>query len=210
MYYITNDGYLEISMKTKCSIAELFKLFGVFFRIGAFTFGGGYAMIPLLQREVAQKRNWITDDDMLEIIAIAESTPGPIAINAATFIGLRKGGVLGSFMATLGMVLPSFVVILLLSYVIKELEHVKPVQYAFEGIRVGVLALVFKAMLNMYKQCPKNVFSYIVAAIALVLVAFVGVKVLPVIILSACAGLIYSLIKHKRAVAQGAQKEEEK
>ncbi len=197
-------------MKKKCSFAELLELFGVFFRIGAFTFGGGYAMIPLLQREVAQKRAWITDDDMLEIIAIAESTPGPIAINAATFIGLRKGGVLGSFVATLGMVIPSFAVILLLSYVIKEVEHIKPVQYAFEGIRVGVLALVFKAMLNMYKQCPKNLFSYIVAAAAFVLVAFVGVKVLPVIILSASAGLIYGIIKNKNNKSlQETKKEEE-
>ena len=192
-------------MSKKCSFKEYLELFGVFLRIGAFTFGGGYAMIPLLQREVAQKRSWITDEDMLEIIAIAESTPGPIAINAATFIGLRKGGVLGSTLATLGVVLPSYLIIIALSFVINEVNDIKPVQYAFEGIRVGVLALVLKAFINMYKQFKKYLFSYIVAAAAFVLVAFLGVSVLPVIILCAAAGLTYTLVKNKRSAKKSVE-----
>lgn len=167
-------------------------------------------MIPLLQREVAQKRGWITDDDMLEIIAIAESTPGPIAINAATFIGLRKGGLLGALLATSGVVVPSFFIILALSFIIKEVEGIKAVQYAFEGIRVGVLALVVKAFINMYKQAPKHLFSYIVAAAAFVLVAFLGVKVLPVIILSAASGLIFTVLKDKKSKSKPSSDEPEK
>ena len=99
----------------KASPQKLWKVFATFFKIGAFTFGGGYAMIPLIQNEAVEKNKWITDDDILEIIAIAESTPGPIAINSATFVGYRAAGVLGSVCATLGVVLPSFVIILLLS-----------------------------------------------------------------------------------------------
>ena len=197
-------------MKAKCSAREYLSLLGVFLKIGAFTFGGGYAMIPLLQREVAQKRGWITDDDMLEIIAIAESTPGPIAINAATFIGLRKGGLLGALLATSGVVVPSFFIILALSFIIKEVEGIKAVQYAFEGIRVGVLALVVKAFINMYKQAPKHLFSYIVAAAAFVLVAFLGVKVLPVIILSAASGLIFTVLKDKKSKSKPSSDEPEK
>ena len=101
-----------------------------FLKIGAFTFGGGYAMIPLIQKEIAEKRKWVTDEDILDIIAIAESTPGPIAINSATFIGYKTCGVLGSFFATLGVVLPSFVIIMIIAFYIA---------YAF--YEIGMLTL---------------------------------------------------------------------
>ena len=120
-------------------LKTLWQVFASFFRIGAFTFGGGYAMIPLIQNEAVEKRKWVTDDDILEVIAIAESTPGPIAINSATFVGYRAAGILGSVCATLGVVLPSFVIILAISFVLKEFQDLKPVQYAFMGIRAGVL-----------------------------------------------------------------------
>ena len=97
-------------------------LFGTFFKIGAFTFGGGYAMIPLIQREVVEKRHWIEQSDILDIVAIAESTPGPIAINTATFVGYRTGGFLGAACATLGVVLPSFAVIFALSFVLRQFQ----------------------------------------------------------------------------------------
>ena len=126
-------------------------LFLTFFKIGAFTFGGGYAMLPLIQREIVEKRKWITNDDILEVVAIAESTPGPIAVNSATFVGYRTGGFSGALLATLGVVLPSFAVILAISFVLREFESLKAVQYAFSGIRAGVLALVLKALWSMYK-----------------------------------------------------------
>ena len=98
-------------------LKKLWQIFAAFFKIGAFTFGGGLAMIPLIQKEAVENHGWVTDDDILEIVAIAESTPGPIAINAATFVGYRAAGILGSAVATFGTVLPSFVIILLISFV---------------------------------------------------------------------------------------------
>lgn len=175
------------------------ELFLVFFKIGAFTFGGGYAMIPLIQKETVETKGWITDEDILEIVAIAESTPGPIAINSATFVGYKVCGVLGSFLATLGVVLPSFTVILAISYVLRGLQNFKAVQYAFNGIRAGVLALIIKALWSMYKQCPKGAISYIVMAAAFIITAFFDVNVLFVIIGCAVFGLVSSLIISRRA-----------
>ena len=175
------------------------QVFLSFFRIGAFTFGGGYAMIPLIQRETVEKRKWITDDDILEIIAIAESTPGPIAINSATFVGYRAAGVFGSVAATLGVVLPSFVIILALSFVLKEFQELEAVRYAFNGIRAGVLALLMKSLWTMYKKSPKGWPAYIVMAASFVLTAIFGINVLFVIIGCAVFGLVTSHMLERRA-----------
>jgi hypothetical protein len=102
------------------------------------------------------KRGWIGEKDILEIVAIAESTPGPIAINSATFVGWRVCGFWGAFCATVGVVLPSFVIITAISYVLEAFEHLRAVKYAFFGIRAGVLALILKALVSMYRQCPKH------------------------------------------------------
>ncbi len=173
-------------------------LFSSFLKIGAFTFGGGYAMIPLIQKEVSEKRKWITDEDILEIVAIAESTPGPIAVNAATFIGYKTAGFWGAFFATTGVILPSFLIIAAISFVLRQFESLKLVQYAFWGIRAGVLALILKALLSMYKQCPKSLISYITAAIAFLLAAVLGINVLIVILICAAIGLIYSFMAERR------------
>lgn len=178
-------------MKNKLKL--LFTVFWVFFRIGAFTFGGGYAMIPLISEETVIKRKWISESDILDIIAIAESTPGPVAINSATFVGYRVAGFWGSFFATLGVVTPSFIIILIISYIFNEFKNLKAVQYAFNGIRAGVLALIIKALYKMYKQCPKGVFYYILMVLAFVVVAFLKVQVIYCIIACAVLGLIYSL-----------------
>ena len=173
-------------------LKTLWQVFASFFRIGAFTFGGGYAMIPLIQNEAVEKRKWVTDDDILEVIAIAESTPGPIAINSATFIGYRAAGILGSVCATLGVVLPSFVIILVISFVLKEFQDLKPVQYAFMGIRAGVLALLCKSLWSMFKKSPKGWAAYIVMAASFILTAIFDFNVIIVIIGCAVFGLITS------------------
>lgn len=173
-------------------------LFASFIKIGAFTFGGGYAMIPLIQKEVVEKKNWITEKEILEIVAIAESTPGPIAVNAATFIGYKTAGFLGALGATVGIVLPSFLIIAAVSLVLRQFENLKVVKFAFEGIRAGVLALIVKALVSMYKQCPRNKISYIIAAIAFLCVAFWGINVLIVIIICAIIGLAYSVMAERR------------
>ena len=113
------------------------KLFLKFLKIGAFTFGGGYAMIPLIRREIALREGWIEDKDILDILAVSESTPGPIAVNTATFVGYRVAGPLGAACATVGVVLPSFVIIFALSFVLRQFEDFPAVRYAFWGIRGG-------------------------------------------------------------------------
>lgn len=175
------------------------QLFLTFFKIGAFTFGGGYAMLPLIQHETVEKKGWISDDDILEIVAIAESTPGPFAINSATFVGYRTAGVLGSFCATLGVVLPSFIIISIIARLLSEFQDIKAVKYAFWGIRAGVLSLIVKALYNMYKKVEKNAVSYIAMGAALLLTAFLGVNVLIVIALCAVFGLVTSIITARRA-----------
>lgn len=183
-------------MKKKWKI--LWQIFTTFFKIGAFTFGGGYAMIPLIQRETVDNHKWVTEDDILEIIAIAESTPGPIAINSATFVGYRTCGVLGSAAATLGVVLPSFVIIFAISFVLRQFQELKAVQYAFNGIRAGVMALLCKALWGMYKKNKKNWASYTVMAGSFLLTAVVDVSVLPVLAGCAVFGLITAKIMERK------------
>lgn len=188
-----------MKQETKEKLNKQLSLFVTFLKIGAFTFGGGYAMIPLIQKETVEKKKWITDEDILEIVAIAESTPGPIAVNAATFVGYRICGFFGALFSTLGVILPSFLIIVGISFVLKQFENLAAVRYAFMGIRAGVLALIFKAMWSMYKQCKKNAVSYIIMALSFVLVAFFNVNAIFVIVGCAVFGLVASLIAQRRA-----------
>ena len=173
-------------------------LFLTFLKIGAFTFGGGYAMIPLIQKEVVDRKKWMEDKDILDIVAIAESTPGPIAINSATFVGYEVAGFWGAFGATFGVVLPSFLIILGISFVLRQFQHIRAVQYAFNGVRAGVLAMIIKALVSMYRQCPKNRISYIIAGAAFAAAAFLDVNVLLIIIGCAIAGLVSSAYAERR------------
>ena len=181
----------------KVSVKQLWQIFTSFFRIGAFTFGGGLAMIPLIQKEAVEKRKWVTDDDIMEIVAIAESTPGPIAINAATFVGYRAAGVIGSACATFGVVLPSFAIILLISYVLRQFQEIAVVQYAFRGIRAGVLALLFKSLWTMYKKSPKGWPAYVAMAAAFLLTTVLDVHILLVIIGCGLFGYVTARIYDK-------------
>lgn len=177
---------------------RLLSLFLTFLKIGAFTFGGGYAMIPLIQKEISEKKKWISDNDILEVVAIAESTPGPIAINSATFVGYKVCGFFGALLSTVGVVLPSFLIILVIATVLREFRDYKVVRYAFFGIRAGVLALIIKALISMYKQCKKNTVSYILMALAFIAVAVFDINVLIVILSCALTGLVYSVIAERR------------
>ncbi len=173
-------------------------VFITFLRIGAFTFGGGYAMIPLIQRETVEKHKWISDDDILEIIAIAESTPGPIAINSATFVGYKVAGVFGSFCATFGVVLPSYIIISIIALLLNEFQDIKAVQYAFFGIRAGVLALILKSFVTMFKKCEKAVVPYLLLAAAFLIGTLTDISVVFVIIGCAVLGLATSLLSQRK------------
>ena len=132
------------------------RLFLVFFKIGLFTFGGGYAMISVIESNCVEKRGWITHDDMMNITVIAESTPGPIAINCATFVGFKQAGLLGASAATLGVVLPSFIIIFLISLFLDSLLEIKAVASAFRGIRLAVGLLIVSAAVNMIRKAKKK------------------------------------------------------
>lgn len=173
----------------------LAQLFLVFLKIGAFTFGGGYAMIPLIQREVVENKKWLSDKDISDIIAIAETTPGPIAINAATFVGYKTKGVKGALAATIGVVLPSFLIIVLVATLLKDYMHYEIVEDAFWGVRIAVIVLMAKAFISMLKQCPKNVVSYGIAIVALVLVGIFNISALWIILGAALIGIIYHQLK---------------
>ena len=174
---------------------KLFELFAVFAKIGAFTFGGGYAMIPLIQREAVERRRWVSDSDILDIVAIAESTPGPIAINAATFIGRKVAGVRGALCATLGVVLPSFVIISAISFALQAFQGLRVVRYAFWGIRAGVLALILKALWTLFTKVRKDWFSCAVMALSLLAAAFLHVSAIAVIVSAALCGILYRQVR---------------
>lgn len=169
------------------------QLFTSFFKIGLFTFGGGMAMIPFIQQETVEKYGWIEEKDILEILAISESTPGPIAVNTATFIGCQKAGVLGSAAATLGVVLPSFIIISIISVFLRQFMDIEAVKFAFNGIRAGVIALVIKALIKLYKGCPKNIISYLIIALAFT-AAILGLNVIIIIISAGLIGLASLLL----------------
>lgn len=177
---------------------KIFAIFLTFLKIGAFTFGGGYAMIPLIERELADNKKWITKDEILDMIAISESTPGPIAVNIATFVGYNIGGQFGAFAATLGIVFPSFVIITIISILLNIYSYLTPIKYAFLGIRAGVLALVVNAFISMFRKCSKDVKSYIIMALAFLIVTFTDVNVIFIIIGCGLLGLFsYEITKRR-------------
>ena len=143
-------------------------LFLTMLKIGVFTFGGGYAMIALLENEFVAKKKWLGKDEFLDVAAIAESTPGPIAINAATYIGYKNSGIIGSIIATLGICIPSFVIIYAISLFFDAFLSLTLVAYAFKGIQICVVYLILTAGLKMLKQMKKTVFNIIIISITLI------------------------------------------
>lgn len=155
-------------MKRKLPI--LLDLFLVFFKIGLFTFGGGYAMIPMIEEEIVTKRKWIRQAEMLDILTIAESTPGPIAVNSATYVGFKMKGVWGSIIATLGLVIPSFVIIFLISLCYEQFMKWTPFIAAFKGIKVAVIILLFRAVLKLKKSVKFKPISIVLFSLSLIAV----------------------------------------
>ena len=143
----------------------LFELFLIFFKIGLFVFGGGYAMISFVENECAEKRKWLSFEEFQSVCAIAESTPGPIAINLATYVGQKRKGFWGAFFATLGVVTPSFIIIYLISLFFDNILEVAIIANAFKGIKVAVGILIFKVALGMIKKMQKNTFSTVLMVV---------------------------------------------
>ena len=142
-------------------------MFLVFFKIGLFTFGGGYAMIAVIERELVERKKWITHEEFLDIVAIAETSPGPIAINSATFIGYKVCGFFGSFFATLGVAMPSFIIIFIISLVFDKFLSIKYVEYAFHGIQAAVAFLIISAGIKMLKALKRNAFNIVLTVLTI-------------------------------------------
>lgn len=144
-------------------------LFWTFFKLGLFTFGGGYAMIGQLKDIVVERKKWVTEDELLEICAIAESTPGPVAINLSTYIGYKKHKLLGSLLATLGVVLPSFIIIFIISLFLETFMQNIWVKYAFVGINACVAFLIIKAGIEMFISLKKSWWQILITVIVIIL-----------------------------------------
>jgi len=175
-----------------------FTLFWTFFKIGLFTFGGGYAMIPFIHRFGVEQHQWITEDEFGDIITIAESTPGPIAINSATYIGYKVRGIKGSMAATLGVVLPSVIIIVLIASFFMQYKENIHVEYAFKGVRIGVAVLVLNAAFRMYKKLNKHWLTYLLVLTGFCLLLFHLLSVIYAIIIGGTVGIIYQVSKVRR------------
>jgi len=175
------------------------ELFAAFFRIGLFTFGGGYAMIPLIERDVVTKKQWMKDEDLLDMVALAESTPGPVAVNAATFVGRQVGGYAGAAAATLGVVLPSFLIILAVGYLLQMVMHSRLVRDAFLGIRASVLVLIASAMISLLRKMQWSKGGICLLIAALTAVAFFDVSPILVLLAAAGAGIAAGAVRRRRA-----------
>jgi len=189
----------------------LIDLFLTFMKIGFFTFGGGYAMLSVIEDNCVEKKKWITHDDMMNVTVIAESTPGPIAINCATFIGYRQAGILGSIAATVGIVFPSFAVILIISGFLDNFLEIEIVKNAFRGIKCAVGILIISAAVTMIKNMKKKPFPIIVLVLStLAMLATdifsLGFSAITIIIFAALTGLAVFAVKNTKEKNAGSQK----
>lgn len=174
-------------------------LFLTFFKIGLFTFGGGYAMIPLIQQEVTDKKKWMRAEEVADIIAISEATPGPLSINAATYVGYRVAGVLGAIFATIGLVIPSFVIIFIISLFLDQFMQIEIIDHAFMGIKAAVALLVIMGSFYLYKSMVKNAFTITVLIITIslsLILGFLNASISSVFFIlgGALVGLVFELV----------------
>jgi len=185
-------------------LKKLWSLFITFFKIGLFTFGGGYAMIAVIEDECVEKKKWISHDEMLDIIAVAESTPGPIAVNSATYVGYAQGGFIGAVTASLGIVMPSFIIIFAISSFLNKFLEIELIANAFKGIRVAVGIIIVNAGIRLFKKFKrKDLFTYCLmaaAGIALFLVDVfdISFSTIYLILISGFIGYLAFMIKKLR------------
>ena len=178
---------------------QLFKLFFTFAKVGVMTFGGGYAMLPILQREVVENHGWATEEELMDYFAIGQCTPGVIAVNTATFIGQKHKGIWGAIFATLGVVFPSLVIISLLAGVIEAFSHLVWVQNAFGGIRVCVCVLITNAVVKLFKKAVVDVPTMVIFLAVALLSVFLYLSPVIYVILAAISGITIKAMGGKKA-----------
>jgi len=197
-------------MENKESLGKrLWQLFSVFFKIGACTFGGGIAMLPILERELSEKRGWTNSDELLDYFAIGQSTPGIIAVNVATFIGYKRAGVIGGILATLGVVTPSIIIITIIASFISNFSEIVWVQKALVGINVSVASLLTYAVFNFAKKSVKNILGFCLFIISFLLIFVFKVNTIFIILGSCLFGVLLAGIRgdFKKVADQSDQEE---
>ena len=188
-------------MKNK--LKKLLELYLAFVKIGAFTFGGGLAMMPIMQRELIEKRGWITEEELIDYFAIGQSTPGIIAVNVATFVGYKKLGWFGGIIGTLGVVTPSWVIIMLLAGAISSVDKYPLAQKALRGINVAVAALLTSVIVKFSKKTIKSIWNAVFMLLAFVLIYFFKVQSVWIILASLVTGSLLTLYRQKKTKAAG-------
>ncbi|MDY6044739.1 MAG: chromate transporter [Peptoniphilus sp.] len=167
------------------------ELFLTFFKIGLFTFGGGYAMLPLLERELVDQRGWVSKEEILDYYAIGQATPGIIAINTSTFCGYKKAGNLGGIIASLGFLTPSIIIITTIANFLTAFSHVTYIQYAFAGIRVAVCALVLNTVIDLVKKNADTAIKLVVFVLTFVAIAFLNASPVIMVIAVGVFGILF-------------------
>ena len=197
----------------KGKIRQYLELYLAFVKIGAFTFGGGLAMMPIMQRELIEKRGWVTEEELIDYFAIGQSTPGIIAVNVATFVGYKRLGWFGGIIGTLGVVTPSWVIIMLLAGAISSVDKYPVAQKALRGINVAVAALLTSVIVKFSKKTVKNVWNAVFMLLAFALIYFFKVQSVWIIITALVTGSLITLYKQKKAAkaveASDAEKEDQ-
>lgn len=184
-------------MKEK--LKQLFGLFGAFAVVGVTTFGGGYAMLPALQREVVEKRRWATEEEVMDWYAIGQCTPGVIAVNTATFVGQKQAGIWGSIFATLGVVFPSLIIIMIIAAFIQNFAHLPAVQNAFAGIRVCVCVLILNAVVKLWKKSVVDWKTFLVFLLVFAGSVFLNISPVLYVLAAAVAGVVIRELEARKA-----------
>ena len=174
---------------------EIFSLFTTFFKIGIMTFGGGYAMLPMIQREIVEKHSWATDEEIMNYYAVGQCTPGVIAVNTATFIGYYRKGILGSLAATLGVVAPSLLIITIIAAFIQEYSHIPVIQYAFSGIKAAVAVLIINAVVKLWKTGVKGVWGAVIFAVVLAVEVIFDISSIIVVVAAVLIGIFEQIVR---------------
>ena len=193
--FLLHDNHHRIIKEVRANLNVYLDLFLTFARIGGLTFGGGYAMLPMLQREVVEKRGWATEDELADYYAIGQCTPGIIAVNTATFIGNKNKGILGGIIATLGVVFPSLVIITIIAAFLQNFADLAVVKNAFAGVRVCVCVLVFNAVCKLFKKAVVDVYALAIYLIALAAMVFFDFSPVWIVLGAGLAGIAIQSVR---------------
>lgn len=186
----------------------LIKLYLIFFKLGIVNFGGGYALLPLLQKELVENKGWATDDEITDYYAIGQCTPGAIAVNVSTFIGYKVKGVLGGIIATLGFVSPAFIIITIIATVLNQFSDIPQVQSAFKAMRVCIFILVLSAVIKLAKKSIVDKLTLGISLVVLLLAIFTDIPLFVYVIIAGTIGVIVKYYKTKKIIEENSVKEE--